>query len=71
MAAIHLTGARIKALRPRKTNRDIRDAGLKGFGVRVYPTGRKRFFVHTQHQGQRIWKVIGDTSDISAKSWRI
>ncbi len=65
MAAIHLTGARIKALRPRKTNRDIRDAGLKGFGVRVYPTGRKRFFVHTQHQGQRIWKVIGDTSDIS------
>ncbi len=65
MVATNLTGARIKALRPRKVVRDIRDARLKGFGIRVYPTGRKCFFVHTQHQGQRIWKVIGEASDIS------
>ncbi len=65
MAATHLTEARIKGLRARKTANDIRDASFKGFGIRVYPSGRKRFFVHTQHQGQRIWKFIGDASEIS------
>ena len=65
MATTHLTEARIKALQPRKTTRDIRDAGLRGFGIRVYPTGRKRFFLHTQHQGKRFWKIIGDASGIS------
>ena len=65
MAALLLTEGRIKALRPRTTTRDVRDANLKGFGVRVYPTGRKCFFVHTQYQGQRIWKIIGDASRIN------
>lgn len=65
MAASTLTGARIKALRSRKTAYDTRDTRLKGFGVRVYPTGRKRFIVHTQHQGERIWKIVGDVAEIS------
>ena len=65
MAATHLTEGRIKALRPRKTTRDIRDANLRGFGVRVYPSGRKRYFIHTQHAGQRHWKIVGDASEIS------
>ena len=34
-----LTDARIEALRPRNTAYDMRDARLKGFGVRV----RKRY----------------------------
>ncbi len=49
MAAIQLTQSHIKALRPRRNTRDIRDASIKGLGVRIYPTGRKRFFVHTPH----------------------
>ena len=65
MAATDLTEGRIKALQPRKTTRDIRDAHLKGFGVRVYPSGRKRYFIHTQYDGQRIWKIVGDASGIS------
>ena len=65
MAATHLTEGRVKALRPRKTTRDIRDANLKGFGVRVYPSGRKRYFIHTQHDGQRIWEIVGDASGVS------
>ena len=64
MAAIRLTEERIKALRPRESARDIRDANLKGFGVRVYPSGRKRYFIHTQHVGQRIWKIVGDAAGI-------
>ena len=53
MSKVTLTEARVRALRPRKTVYDIRDGKLTGFGVRVLPSGRKRFFVHCQHQGER------------------
>ncbi len=68
--ATTLTEARIKALRPRKTTRDIRDSELKGFGIRIYPTGRKRYFIHTQHEGRRIWKIVGDAADMDVDDAR-
>ena len=64
MSNVCLTRSRIKALNPRKVPYDIRDSELKGFGVRVLPSGAKRFFVHSQHEGQRLWKTIGDTDSI-------
>ena len=60
MAGKTLTDARIGALVPRKTSYDIRDGKLRGFGVRVTPSGRKRFFVHCQHRGKRVWKIVGE-----------
>ena len=60
-----LTDARVRALKPRKTVRDVRDARLKGFGVRVSPSGRKRFFIHCQHRGERIWKIVGEAGTVS------
>jgi len=60
MPGTNVTDARIGALVPRKTSYDIRDAKLKGFGVRVTPSGSKRFFVHCQHRGERVWKIVGD-----------
>ena len=65
MAAIHPTKGRNKAHRPRTTTCDIRDAKLKGFGVRVYPSGCKCFFIHTQHAWQRFLKIVGDASGTS------
>ena len=50
MPKVILTDARVKVLRPRRTAYDIRDGKLRGFGVRVLPSGRKRFFVHSQHR---------------------
>lgn len=47
MATTRLTQARIEALRPRKASRIVRDASLKGFGIRVYPTGHSRFTVRS------------------------
>ncbi|MDE0044972.1 MAG: tyrosine-type recombinase/integrase, partial [bacterium] len=70
MARTRLTQARIKALRPRKTVRDLRDAELKGFGVRLYPTGRLCFFIHSQHEGTRIWKIVGDAACLSVEDAR-
>ena len=62
MPRTNLTDARVTALKPKY---DIRDAKLRGFGVRVLPSGGKRFFVHCQHRGQRVWKIVGDAGAVN------
>ena len=70
MARTNLTDARVGALAPRKTAYDLRDGTLRGFGVRVTPSGGKRFFVHCQHKGKRVWKAVGDTSALDVREAR-
>ena len=65
MPGTTLTEARVKALKPRKSVREIRDGKLRGFGVRVSPSGRKQFFIHCQHRGERIWKIVGKAESMS------
>ena len=65
-----LTDARVAALKPRKSPYEIRDGKLRGFGVRVSSSGRKRFFIHCQHRGERIWKIVGDLEDLSVEEAR-
>ena len=65
MPRIALTEARVKALKPRRKARDIRDAKLRGFGVRVLPSGRKCYFIQRQHLGERVWKIVGDAEAVS------
>ena len=64
MPKTNLTDARIDALGPRRTTYDLRDGKLRGFGLRVLPSGKKRFFVHCQHDGKRVWKIVGDFAEI-------
>ena len=71
MASITLTDARIRALRLGKAARDIRDAKLTGFGVRVLPSGRKRYFIHCQHEGRRVWRIVGGTDEMGANEARL
>ncbi len=70
MTRIDLTDARVRALKPRKTARDVRDGRLRGFGVRVLPSGSKRYFIHRQHRGERVWNIIGDAADMSVEEAR-
>ena len=70
MARTTLTDARVRALRPRKSAYDTRDSKLTGFGVRVLPSGRKRFFIHCQHRGERVWKIVGDANSMSVAEAR-
>ena len=70
MPITDLTDARVRALKPRKTAYDIRDGKLRGFGVRVLPSGGKRFFVHRQYRGERVWKTIGDTTSMDVREVR-
>ena len=70
MPTIALSEARVMALRPRASAYDIRDAKLRSFGVRVMPSGTRRFFIHTQHHGQRIWNIVGDASAMTVDEAR-
>ena len=70
MSSSTLIEARVRVLRPRRTAYDIRDRELRRFGVRVLPSGRKRFFVHRQHRGERIWKIIGDAEALGVREVR-
>ena len=65
MPPIRLTQRRVAALRPRRKVRDVRDAELKGYGVRIMPSGTRRYFIHSQHRGKRVWKIIGDAAAIA------
>ena len=65
-----LTQTRVNDLKARKSVRNLRDGALKGFGVRVLLSGKKRFFVHSQTDGRRIWKIIGDADSIPLEEAR-
>ncbi len=65
MSTVRLTESRIESLRPRQSPYDVRDADLKGFGVRVVPSGAKRYFIHSQHEGRRVWKTVGAVGGLS------
>ncbi len=66
MATLRLNDRRVESLKPRKSTYDVRDRDLRGFGVRVLPSGAKRYFVHAQHEGRRIWKIVGRAGSIGA-----
>ena len=59
MATARLSQRRVDALKRRKSAYDVRDPELRGFGVRVLPSGAKRYFIHSQHRGRRVWKIVG------------
>ena len=70
MATLRLDQRRIRAFKPRKSAYDIRDRDLKGFGIRVLPSGAKRYFIHSQHRGRRVWKIVGEDGAIAADEAR-
>ena len=66
MATLRLNDRRTDALKSRTSAYDIRDRDLKGFGVRVLPSGAKSYFIHSQHRGRRVWKIVGQAGAIGA-----
>lgn len=65
MARIRLNQRRVDALAPRRAVHEVRDTQLKGYGVRVMPSGAKRYFVHSQHRGRRVWKTVADAETVT------
>ena len=70
MATLRLDKRRVDTLKPHKCAYDVRDRELKGFGVRILPSGAKRYFIHSQHRGRRVWKIVGEAGSIGANEAR-
>ncbi len=70
MATLRLNERRVHTLKPHKSSYDVRDRELTGFGVRVLPSGAKRYFIHSQHHGRRVWKIIGRAGSIGVDEAR-
>ncbi|MDE0047346.1 MAG: Arm DNA-binding domain-containing protein, partial [bacterium] len=65
-----LTPSHIAALRPRARAYDIRDGKLPGFGIRIMASGAKRYFIHSQTQGKRVWQIVGDADSLDVDEAR-
>ena len=70
MPAMHLDRCRADALRPRRAAYDIRDRDLRGFGIRVRPSGRRTWFVHVRCGGERVRRAVGDAGAVAAAEAR-
>ena len=70
MATLRLDKRRVDTLKPHKSAYDVRDRELKGFGVRILPSGAKRYFIHSQHHGRRVWKIVGQAGSFGVDEAR-
>ena len=54
-----ITKRTVDTLAPQERERVVWDDDLKGFGVRVHPTGRKVYIVKTRYRGKPVKVTIG------------
>lgn len=72
MVVNQLSQRRIDGLEPRGRIYSVRDAQLKGFGVRVFPSGKKSYFVQSRKRGHNLWRVIGDAEFLPfTQAWKL
>ena len=71
MRNLPLNQSRVDRLKARNSTYDIRDTDLKGFGIRILPSGKKSYFLQTQHEGRRRWTKIGDADGMSEAEARL
>ncbi len=66
-----ITKRTVDALKPKERERVVWDDDLKGFGVRIHPSGRKVFIVKTRHRGRVIKMTIGPCTAVSTTYARV
>jgi integrase len=62
--AITLTDRTVKALKPKKKQYEVRDAGLRGFGIRVNTDGSKTWTLIISNGGRRQRVSLGHYPDL-------
>ena len=60
-----ITKRTVDALVPRERDRVVWDDDIKGFGVRVHPTGKKVYIVKYRHKGKIVKTTIGPHGPIT------
>ena len=54
-----ITKRTVDALRPESRERVVWDDDIKGFGLRVHPSGKKVYIVKYRHRGRAVKTTIG------------
>ena len=65
-----ITKRMVDALVPSERERVVWDDDIKGFGVRVHPTGRKVYIVKYRHEGRAVKATIGPHGPITPAAAR-
>ena len=65
-----ITKRAVDALLPAERERVVWDDDIKGFGVRVHPTGRKVYIVKYRHQGRSVKVTIGPHGPVTPAAAR-
>ncbi len=65
-----ITKRTVDALAPADKERIVWDDDIKGFGVRVHPTGRKVYIVKYRHEGRSVKVTIGPHGPIAPAAAR-
>ena len=66
-----ITKRTVDALKPHERERVVWDDDLKGFGIRIHPSGRKVFIVKTRYRGRIIKMTIGPHGAVSPTYARV
>ena len=65
-----ITKRTVDALLPAERERILWDDDIKGFGVRVHPTGRKVYIVKYRHEGRSVKVTIGPHGPVTPAAAR-
>ena len=65
-----ITKRAVDALAPVERERIVWDDDIKGFGVRVHPTGRKVYIVKYRHEGRSVKVTIGPHGPVTPAAAR-
>ena len=65
-----ITKRAVDALLPAERERVVWDDDIKGFGVRVHPTGRKVYIVKYRHEGRSVKVTIGPHGPVTPAAAR-
>ena len=65
-----ITKRAVDALSPAERERIVWDDDIKGFGVRVHPTGRKVYIVKYRHEGRSVKVTIGPHGPVTPAAAR-
>ena len=65
-----ITKRAVDALCPAERERIVWDDDIKGFGVRVHPTGRKVYIVKYRHEGRSVKVTIGPHGPVTPAAAR-
>ena len=65
-----ITKRTVDALVPAERERVVWDDDIKGFGVRVHPTGRKVYIVKYRHEGRSVKVTIGPHGPVAPAAAR-